>query len=74
MNVRRLPYKSVDKLYSKYSPWLEYLPELTVDSVQHFQELIGQFFWAVNIGRIDIILKISLMSSYLDMPRIGNLD
>jgi hypothetical protein len=42
--------------------------------VQRFQELIGQLRWAVEIGRVDILLEVSLLSSYLAMPRVGHLE
>ena len=42
--------------------------------MQRFQEPIGPLFWKVNIGRVDILLEISFLSSYLDMPRIGRLE
>jgi hypothetical protein len=37
-------------------------------------ELIGQFRWAVEIGRVNILLETSLLSSYLAMPRVGHLE
>jgi hypothetical protein len=42
--------------------------------VQRYQELIGQLRWAVEIGRVDILLETSLLSSYLAMPRAGHLE
>ena len=35
--------------------------------------MIGILRWAVEIGRVDILLKVSLLSSHLDFPRIGHL-
>jgi hypothetical protein len=70
---RRLPPKCVTPFSSNYAPWLETSPELKADGVQRFQELIGQLRWAVEIGRVDILLETSLLSSYLAMPRVGHL-
>jgi hypothetical protein len=53
--------------------WLEEMPELKADGVQHFQEVIGQLWWAVEIGCVDILLETSLLSSYLAMPQVGHL-
>jgi hypothetical protein len=53
---------------------LEDTPELKADGVQRFQELIGQLRWAVEIGRVDILLEVALLSSYLAMPRVGHLE
>ena len=71
---KRLPSKCVTPFSSGYAPWLEDTPELKADGVQRFQELIGQLRWAVEIGRTDILLETSLLSSYLAMPRAGHLE
>ncbi len=71
---RRLPPKCVTPFSSNYAPWLEESPELKADGVQRFQELIGQLRWAIEIGRVDILLETSLLSSYLAMPRAGHLE
>ena len=71
---KRLPSKCVTPFTSNYAPWLEETPELKADGVQRFQELIGQLRWAVEIGRVDILLEVSLLSSYLAMPRVGHLE
>jgi hypothetical protein len=70
---KRLPSKCVTPFSSNYAPWLEESPELKADGVQRFQELIGQLHWAVEIGRVDILLETSPLSSYLAMPRVGHL-
>jgi hypothetical protein len=71
---KRLPSKCVTPFSCNYAPWLEETPELKADGVQRFQELIGQLRWAVEIGRVDILLETSLLSSYLAMPRAGHLE
>ena len=38
-----------------------------------YLELIGILRWAIEIGIIDILLKVSLLSSHLALPRIGHL-
>jgi hypothetical protein len=60
---KRLPSKCVTPFSSKHAPWLEESPELKADGVQRHQELIGQLRWAVEIGRVDILLETSLLSS-----------
>ena len=72
--VRRISSKCVAPFSRKYPPWLEESPELKVYGAQRFQDIIGQICWAVYIGSFDIVLETSLMSSYLFMPRIGNID
>ena len=38
-----------------------------------YQELVGVLRWAVELGRVDILLETSLMSTYMAMPREGHL-
>ncbi len=47
-------------------------PELKNDGIQLYQELIGVLRWAVELGRVDILLEVSLMSTYMAMPREGH--
>jgi hypothetical protein len=72
---KRLPSKKcVTPFSSNHTPWSEDLPELKADSVQRFQELIGQLGWAAEIGQVDMLLEVSLLSSYLAVPRAGHLE
>ena len=71
---RRLPGKAVTPFSCNYAPWLETTAELKADGVQYFQELIGVLRWAVEIGRVDILLEVSLLSSHLALPREGHLE
>ena len=47
--------------------------ELNVEGVQFYQEMIGILRLAVEIGIVDILLEVSLLSSYLALPSIGHL-
>ncbi|KAI2511667.1 Reverse transcriptase (RNA-dependent DNA polymerase) [Fragilaria crotonensis] len=69
----RLPTKCYTPLSSDYRPELEVSPELKSDGVQLYQELIGVLRWAVELGRVDILLEASLMSTHMAMPREGHL-
>jgi len=40
----------------------------------YYMELIGILRWAVELRRIDIMIHVSLMSSYTMQPRHGHLD
>ena len=40
---------------------------------QFFQQLIGILHWMIELGCIDILTEVSLMSRYLAQPRIGHL-
>ena len=58
---------------TSYHPSEDVSKELSVEGVQFYQELIGILRWAVDIGRVDILLEVLLLSSHLDLPRIGHL-
>ena len=69
----RLPSKCHTPFSSNYKPELDTTAELKADGVQYYQELVGILRWAVEIGRVDILLETSLMSFHLALPRIGHL-
>lgn len=69
----RLPTKCYTPLASDYRPEFDASPELKSDGIQVYQELIGVLRWAVELGRVDILLETALMSTYMAMPREGHL-
>ena len=69
----RLPSKCYTPLPTDYRPELETSEELKSDGVQYYQELVGVLRWTVELGRVDILLEVALMSTHLAMPRIGHL-
>ncbi len=71
---KRLPSKCVTPLKSGYRPEEDVSPELKADGVQTYQELIGVLRWAVELGRVDILLETALMSTHLALPRLGQLE
>ena len=70
----RLQSKCVTPLTNGYKPELDSTGELKADGLQWYQEIIGCLRWAVELGRIDILLETSLMSQYLALPREGHLE
>jgi hypothetical protein len=57
-----------------YSPELDVTEELNDDDVTYFQEFIGILRWATEIGRVDILLEVSLLPQYQANPREGHLE
>jgi hypothetical protein len=57
-----------------YHPAEDTSAELDTEGLGSYQELIGVLRWAVEIGRLDILLEISLLSSHLALPREGHLE
>ena len=70
----KLPGKVQTPIAQNYTPELDTSTELDAKGVQTFQELIGILRWAIEIGRVDIYLEISLLSSYQAAPRRGHLE
>ena len=71
---KKLPTGCKTPLAFGYKPELDATPELKADGLKRYQELIGILRWGVEIGRVDILLEISLMSQHLVMPRLGQLE
>ena len=49
-------------------------PELDSDGIMMFQELIGMLRWAIEIGRVDILMEVSTLSAYQASPIQWHLD
>jgi hypothetical protein len=39
----------------------------------YYQELIGVLRWAIELGRIDIVMEVLMLSTHLALPREGHL-
>ena len=48
-------------------------PELGEKDASHFHSLIGVIRWIVELGRVDLDVEVSMMSSHLSHPREGHL-
>ena len=72
--AKRLPTKCKTPMVTKYAPEMDVTAELKADDIQYFQEFIGVIQWACEIGRVNILLETSLLSTHLASPRIGHLE
>ena len=70
----RLPTKAETPMRSMYGPKLDVSPELSTEESSYYQLLIGVLRWIGELGRINICLEVSMMSSHLAMLREGHLD
>ena len=68
----QLPTSSY-KIPTNYHPSEDISNDLNESGVQKYQELIGKLRWEVEIGRVDILMKVALLSSHLALPRSGHL-
>jgi len=69
----KLARKATAPFTYEYRPELDQSPELSPKEANYFQSLIGVLRWAVELGRIDIATEVSMLSSFLAMPRDGHL-
>ena len=68
------PKRAENPFRMDYDPDMDTTPLLTPDAASYYQSIIGVMRWVIELGRIDIATEISLLSSYLAMPREGHLD
>jgi hypothetical protein len=61
-------------LSPQYRPELDYSPFLDDNAATYYMELIGILRWTVELGRMDIMVAVSMLSSYTMQPRMGHLD
>jgi len=66
--------KSARPMPQNYRPELDISAVLSPKEAQEYQQFIGIARWAVELGRIDILYEVSLLSSHLAMPRKGHME
>ena len=69
----RLPSKCDTPMSTSYYPSEDVSRELNAEGLHMYQEMIGVPRWAIEIGRVEILLEVSLLSSHLALPRVGHL-
>jgi hypothetical protein len=57
-----------------YRDEIDESPVLGPEMANYFQSQIGILRWCVELGQIDIITEVSMLSIFLCMPREGHLD
>ena len=57
-----------------YDPELDVIPELLPDAASYFQSIFDIISWLTELGWIDIITKVLLLSFHLSLPQDGHLD
>ena len=58
---------------ANYSPELDSSEELGSEDASYYQSLIGVLRWIVEMGQVDICMEVSVMSSFVAMPREGHI-
>jgi hypothetical protein len=59
---------------NNYRPGVDQTDEISPTDAANYQSLIGVLRWIVEIGRVDICVEVSMLSSCLAMPREGHLE
>ena len=70
----KLKGKANRPLPLSYRPEIDVSPLLSDEMANRYQNLIGVLRWACELGRLDILLEVSWLSSYTAMPRRGHLE
>lgn len=69
-----LPPRALTPMDSTFVPELDVSDELDAGDVQMYQEIIGMLRWATEIGRVDILHEVSILSQYQTSPREGHMN
>jgi hypothetical protein len=70
---KALPTKVTTPTTADYRPELDQSKKLGPDQATYFAGLIGVLRWCIELGRIDIIVEVSLLSRFLACPREGHM-
>lgn len=57
-----------------YKPELDTTRECDGEHASRFRQIIGILRWAIELGRMDILLEVSMMSQFQANPREGHLE
>ena len=69
----KLPKQAPTPMTHSFIPELDETPELNDSERTYYQELVGVLRWATELGRIDILHEVSLLSQYQACPREGHM-
>jgi hypothetical protein len=70
---KALPTKVTTPTTADYRPELDQSKELGPDQATYFAGLIGVLRWCIELGQVDIIVEVSLLSRFLACPREGHM-
>jgi hypothetical protein len=68
-----LPSRVTTPVSQGYRPELDQSRELDAKRGQYYQSLIGVLRWICELGRLDIMVAVSMLSRYVVSPREGHL-
>ena len=68
-----LSAKATAPMTNGYRPEIDMSDELCPERATYYQSVIGVLRWTIELGRVDIITEVSMLSSHLALPREGHL-
>lgn len=71
---KELKKKVTSPMASGYRPELDASPELDERRASYYASLLGVLRWCIELGRIDIIVEVGLLSRFQASPREGHLE
>jgi hypothetical protein len=70
----KIPAKADNPFACDYCPNTDMTDPLDPECASFIQHLIGVMHWMVELGSVDIATEVSMLSSYLALPREGHLE
>jgi hypothetical protein len=71
---KKLHSKVTTPMTQSYRVELDTTPELDAKRGSYYQGLIGVLRWMCELGRLDILVNVAMLSRYLAAPREGDLE
>ena len=72
LNIGKRPQKG--PLSHEYNPELDVMGECDAKHMYRFQKMVGILRWAVELGRIDIQIEVTLLLQYQALPQEVHLE
>ena len=69
-----MPKKAQNPFKMGYDPELDTSPELDPGTTSYYLTIISILRWMIELARIDIITKVSLLLSHVALPREGQFE
>ena len=66
--------KVLTPLANKYRPEVDISDKLQDEEASYYQFLIGIIRWIVELGRAEICVEVSMMSSHIALPRKDHME
>jgi len=69
-----MPKSAANPFKGGNKPEMDVSPELDAEQATYYQSQIGILRWLCEIGRIDILVNVSMLASHLALPQEGHLE